>query len=88
MLSGTHPGRPQPHPLPLATSRRALALAGEARALAESAGDELARAQAHNLLGALAWEEGRLDVARRELSAASRWPPAAQTAAEIRAVGR
>jgi DNA-binding SARP family transcriptional activator len=46
---------------------RATALAGEARALAESAADEQARAQAHNLLGVLARGAGRLDAARNEL---------------------
>ncbi|HEX4671850.1 MAG TPA: tetratricopeptide repeat protein, partial [Solirubrobacteraceae bacterium] len=42
-------------------------IADEARALAESAGDERAQAQAHNLLGVLARGDGRHDAAREEL---------------------
>jgi tetratricopeptide (TPR) repeat protein len=52
-----HAGRPQ----------RAVELAREARALAESADDALAQAQAHNLLGVLARSEGPLEAARNEL---------------------
>jgi DNA-binding SARP family transcriptional activator len=46
---------------------RAIALAGEARTLAESADDQRAQAQAHNLLGVLARAAGRLGPARSEL---------------------
>jgi DNA-binding SARP family transcriptional activator len=46
---------------------QATAVAGEARALAESAADRRAQAQAHNLLGVLARGAGRLDAARAEL---------------------
>jgi DNA-binding SARP family transcriptional activator len=52
-----HAGRPD----------EAAAMADEARTLAGAAGDRLARAQAHNLLGVLASGDGRLDVARTEL---------------------
>jgi DNA-binding SARP family transcriptional activator/predicted ATPase len=45
----------------------ALALAGEALALAERAPDRRARAQAHNMLGVLARTAGELDGARSEL---------------------
>jgi tetratricopeptide (TPR) repeat protein len=50
-------GRPQ----------EAVRLAGEARKLAEAAGDDRAQAQAHNMLGVLAWSTGALDSAREEL---------------------
>ena len=46
---------------------RALALAGEAGALAEAAADLSAQAQAHNLLGVLARADGRFEPARAEL---------------------
>jgi DNA-binding SARP family transcriptional activator/predicted ATPase len=48
-------------------SERAGAIAREAQALAESANDERAQAQAHNLLGVLARGAGRLDDAGAEL---------------------
>ncbi|HEY1275275.1 MAG TPA: BTAD domain-containing putative transcriptional regulator [Thermoleophilaceae bacterium] len=48
-------------------AERALTTAAEARALAESAADEHAQAQAHNLLGVLARAEGRTADARAEL---------------------
>jgi tetratricopeptide (TPR) repeat protein len=48
-------------------SERAGAIAAEARELAESAGDERAQAQAHNLLGVLERNAGRHAAARREL---------------------
>jgi tetratricopeptide (TPR) repeat protein len=46
---------------------RAATFAREAQALAESADDERAQAQAHNLLGVLARGAGQLDDARAEL---------------------
>ena len=52
-----HAGAPQ----------RATTIAEQARALAESAADDHAQAQAHNLLGVLAREAGHLDRAAREL---------------------
>jgi DNA-binding SARP family transcriptional activator len=65
---------------------RAVAVASEARALAESAADEQAQAQAHNLLGVLARGARRPAVARteleRSLALAERLDdPAARTAA-------
>jgi tetratricopeptide (TPR) repeat protein len=48
-------------------SERAQALAEEALTLVEDTGDELARAQVHNLLGVLARSLGRLEPARAEL---------------------
>lgn len=44
-------------------AERALTLAEEARALAESAGDQAALAQAYNILGLLARHQGELDAA-------------------------
>jgi tetratricopeptide (TPR) repeat protein len=46
---------------------RATELADEARALAQAAADDVAQAQAHNLLGMLARASGRLEPARAEL---------------------
>jgi len=46
---------------------RAIAVARQARVLAESAADGRAQAQAHNLLGVLARGAGQLDLARTEL---------------------
>jgi tetratricopeptide (TPR) repeat protein len=51
----------------LGESDRAVGLAEKARRLAESAADERAEAQAHNLLGVLARQAGRLDAARTSL---------------------
>jgi DNA-binding SARP family transcriptional activator/predicted ATPase len=56
-LSLHHAGDPQ----------RSLEVAEKARALADSAADKRAQAQAHNLLGILARETGQLDLARAEL---------------------
>jgi DNA-binding SARP family transcriptional activator/predicted ATPase len=49
------------------SASRAAALAAEALALAETAADRLAMAQAHNVLGMLARAAGRLDAAGAEL---------------------
>jgi tetratricopeptide (TPR) repeat protein len=67
-------------------SQTAVGIAAQAGSLAESAGDGLAQAQAHNLLGVLARGDGRLDVARSELErslglADELGDPAARTAA-------
>jgi tetratricopeptide (TPR) repeat protein len=67
-------------------SERADVIAREARELAESAGDERAQAQAHNLLGILARGDGRRDDARDELQrslalAEALRDPSARTAA-------
>ena len=48
-------------------AERAAEVAEEARALAESAADRRAQAQAHNMLGVLARAEGRFDAAGEEL---------------------
>ena len=48
-------------------AEEAAALADQARLLAEAAGDRRALAQAHNMLGVLAWDAGELSTARSEL---------------------
>jgi DNA-binding SARP family transcriptional activator len=48
-------------------TKEAVALAEQARELAEAAADVRAQAQAHNLLGVLASRAGQVDAARREL---------------------
>ena len=60
-------------------SERAVELAGEARDLAEAAGDRRAQAQAHNMLGMLAWDAGEPRPRGRSWSAASRSPRSSAT---------